>query len=109
MHYVFLSIAIISEVIATSTLKATEEFTKLWPSVVVVTGYLSAFYFLTLSLRHISVGIAYAIWCGIGIVLVAIAGKLIYDQNLDIPAVLGIALIILGVIVLNLFSKSVLH
>lgn len=109
MHYVFLTIAIISEVTATSTLKATQEFTRLWPSIVVVVGYLCSFYFLTLTLRHISVGVAYAIWCGIGIVLVAIAGNLIYDQALDPPAVFGIMLIISGVIVLNLFSKSVLH
>lgn len=109
MHYIFLTIAIISEVIATTSLKATQEFTRLWPTVVVVVGYCSSFYFLTLSLRHIAVGVAYAIWCGTGMVLIAIAGKVIYDQSVDFPAAFGIMLIISGVIVMNLFSKSVLH
>jgi len=109
MHYVFLAIAIFSEVIATTSLKATQEFTKLLPSVVVVIGYCSSFYFLALSLRHISVGVAYAIWCGVGMVLIAMAGKLIYNQSLDLPAALGIMLIISGVIVMNLFSESVVH
>ncbi len=82
MHYIHLGLAIISEVIATSALKSTEEFTRLWPSLIVMIGYLSAFYFLTLSLRSISVGIAYAIWSGLGIVLVTIAGAILYDQSL---------------------------
>ena len=76
---------------------------------VVVIGYCSSFYFLALTLRHITVGVAYAIWCGVGMVLIAIAGKIVYDQSLDLPAAIGIALIISGVIVLNLFSDSLLH
>lgn len=107
MDYLYLLIAILSEVIATSTLKATAEFTRLWPSLVVVAGYCSAIYFLTLSLRQIPVGIAYAIWAGLGIVLVAIAGAIFYKQALDWPAMLGIAFIISGVVMINGLSHVV--
>lgn len=106
MKYIYLLIAIISEVIATSSLKASNEFTKLWPSVLVVIGYASAFYFMSLTLKTIPVGITYAIWSGVGIVLVSITGFFIYKQKLDAPALLGIGLIIAGVLVINLFSKS---
>ncbi len=109
MGYVYLAIAILGEVVATSTLKATEEFTRLWPSVVVLVGYGIAFFFLTLVLRSIPVGIAYAIWSGLGIVLVAIAGVFLYRQIPDLPAILGMALIVLGVAVIQLFSKTVPH
>ena len=109
MHYVYLGIAIVSEVIGTSALKASKEFTQLWPSVVVVCGYGIAFYFLTLSLRHIAVGIAYAIWAGLGIVLITLAGKVLYQQNLDAPAVVGMALIVCGVVVIHLFSHTAVH
>lgn len=109
MTYLFLAIAIIAEVIATSSLKACEGFTRLWPSVVVVVGYAVAFYFLSLTLRSLSVGIVYAIWSGAGIVLVSIIAWILFGQKLDLPAILGIALIITGVAVINLFSKSVAH
>ncbi len=109
MHYLFLTIAIVSEVIATSALKASEEFTRLWPSLIVVFGYAGAFYFLTLSLRVVPVGVAYAIWSGLGVVLIAIAGYVIYGQRLDPPAIAGMALILCGVIVINVFSKTVSH
>lgn len=109
MHYVYLGIAIVSEVIGTSALKASKEFTQLWPSVVVVCGYVIAFYFLTLSLRHIAVGIAYAIWAGLGIVLITLAGRVLYRQVLDMPAVLGMLLIIIGVVVIHLFSHTAVH
>jgi small multidrug resistance pump len=109
MHYVYLAIAIITEVIATSTLKASEEFTKLWPSIIVTVGYITSFYFLTLSLRNISVGIAYAIWAGLGIVLIAFAGAAFYKQMLDLPAIIGILLIISGVVTINIFSKISIH
>ena len=105
--YVYLALAIIAEVIATTSLKATAEFTKLWPSVVVAVGYLLSFYFMTLVLRTIPVGITYAIWAGIGIVLVAIIGAVAYKQVPDLPAMLGMALIIAGVVVIHLFSKNV--
>ena len=107
--YVYLAIAILAEVIATSSLKATAEFTRPWPSLVVIAGYGIAFYCLTLSLRVIPVGIAYAIWSGLGIVLVATAGYLLYQQKLDAPAILGMAMILGGVLVINLFSKSSAH
>ena len=107
--YVYLLIAIVAEIIATSSLKASEQFTKLWPSVLVAAGYLTAFYFLSLTLKKMEVGIAYALWSGIGIVLVSVAGAVLYKQKPDLPAVIGMALIICGVVVINLFSKNAAH
>ena len=109
MAYSSLAIAIIAEVIATSALKASEEFTKLVPSLIVLIGYGAAFYFLTLVLRTIPVGVTYAIWSGLGIVLVTIAGVILYKQMPDLPAVLGMGLIVAGVVVINVFSKTVGH
>jgi small multidrug resistance pump len=106
MHYIYLTIAIVTEVIGTSALKATEEFSRFWPSIIVLAGYVTSFYFLTLCLRHIPVGVAYAIWSGIGIILIAIVGWFLYKQSLDVPAVIGIGFIIVGVVVINLFSKT---
>src|SRR5512140_979321 len=97
----FLFLAIVSEVIATSALKSTQEFTRLLPSIIVVIGYVSAFYFLSLTLRTIPVGITYAVWSGVGVALITLVGWLIYGQTLDIPAFVGIALIVSGVVVLN--------
>lgn len=108
-QYLYLAVAILAEVIATSALKASNEFTRLWPSVIVVLGYGVAFYFLTLCLRTIPVGIAYAIWSGLGIVLVAIIAYFLYDQKLDAPALVGIGLILSGVLVINLLSKTSGH
>ncbi len=105
-HWIYLAVAIIAEVIATSALKASHEFTRLVPTIIVVTGYLTAFYFLTLSLRVIPVGIAYAIWAGLGIVLIAVISWIMYGQKLDLPALLGMGLIISGVLVINLFSNT---
>ena len=109
MNWVYLGIAILAEVAATSALKAAEGFTRPGPSLIVVGGYVVAFYFLSLTLRTIPVGIAYAIWSGIGIFLIALIGWLLYGQALDAPAMLGLALIITGVIIVNWFSKSVVH
>ena len=109
MAYLYLAVAIIAEVIATSALKASEEFTKLVPSALVIIGYGVAFYCLTLVLRNIPVGIAYAIWAGLGIVLIAIVGAVLFRQIPDIPAVLGMTLILSGVVVINVFSKTVSH
>jgi len=109
MTYLYLAIAIVAEVIATSFLKSCEGFTRLWPSVVVLVGYALAFYFLSLTLRSLSVGIVYAIWSGAGIVLVSIIAWFLFGQKLDIPAVVGMVLIIAGVAVINLFSKTVAH
>lgn len=108
-HWILLAIAIVSEVIATSYLKSAEGFTRLWPSLVVVVGYLLAFYLLSLTLKTIPVGIAYAIWSGVGIVLIALSGWLFLGQSLDIPAVIGLTLIIAGVAVINIFSQSAAH
>jgi small multidrug resistance pump len=108
-QWMFLFIAIVSEVIATSALKATEDFTRLWPSIIVVIGYVSAFYFLSLTLRTIPVGIAYAIWSGVGVALIALVAWVLYGQTLDMPAFIGIALIVAGVVVLNVYSKTVPH
>ena len=108
-QWIFLSVAIVSEVIGTSALKATGEFTRLWPSVIVVIGYVSAFYFLTLTLRTIPIGIAYAIWSGVGVALITLVGWLFYKQTLDVPAFVGITLIVAGVVVLNVFSRAVPH
>ncbi|MBJ6124459.1 DMT family transporter [Microvirga splendida] len=109
MNYAYLFAAIICEVIATSALKAAEGFSRLWPSVVVIVGYGLAFYFLSLTMRTIPIGIAYAIWSGIGIVLIAIAGFVLYRQPLDAPALAGMGLILAGVLVINLFSKTAGH
>jgi small multidrug resistance pump len=106
MNWIFLSIAILSEVIATSALKLTNGFTRPWPSGAVVLGYATAFYFLSQTLRTIPVGVAYAVWSGAGIVLVAVIGWRVYGQKLDVPAVFGLTLIIAGIVVLNVFSKT---
>ena len=107
--YIYLGIAIVSEVIGTSALNASQGFTRLLPSLIVAIGYACAFYFLSLTLRTIPVAIAYAIWSGVGIVLIALIGVFWFRQPLDIPAVIGMALIVAGVIVLNGFSRSVVH
>jgi small multidrug resistance pump len=109
MGYVYLAIAIVGEVIATSALKASEQFTRLWPSLLVIAGYGCAFFFLSLVLTSIPVGIAYAIWSGLGIVLVVIAAAIIYGQVPDLPAIIGMVLIIAGVVVMNVFSSTVSH
>lgn len=105
----FLLIAIVAEVIATSALKMSEGFSRLWPSIIVVAGYGVSFYFLSLTLRSIPMGVAYALWSGIGLVLITVCAWLIFKQKLDLPALIGMALIISGVIVMNVFSKSVAH
>lgn len=105
-NWLYLILAIIFETVATSALKAAEGFSRPWPSVVVVVGYAAAFYLLALTLRSIPVGLAYAIWSGVGIVLVTLAGWLLYGQKLDIPALLGIVLIVAGVVVMKVFSAS---
>lgn len=104
-----LAIAIIAEVIATSALKVSEGFTRLIPSLVVVVGYAIAFYGLALTLKTIPVGVAYAIWSGMGIVLVTLIGWFLFDQKLDPAAIIGMVLIITGVVVMNVFSASSGH
>ncbi|MBU9821803.1 QacE family quaternary ammonium compound efflux SMR transporter [Rahnella sp. BCC 1045] len=107
--YLLLGLAIIAEVIATSSLKSSEGFTRLWPSVVTLLGYTIAIFLLSLTLKTLPTGIAYAIWSGVGIVLVSAIGWFGYGQKLDTPAMIGLGLIIAGVIVVNAFSKSVAH
>lgn len=108
-HWFYLAIAIIAEVVGTSFLKSAEGFTRLGPSLVVVAGYLFAFYFLSLTLKTMPIGIAYAVWAGTGVGLIAMIGWLVFGQTLDAAAILGIGLIVAGVLVLNIFSASVSH
>ena len=108
-QYVILVLAIICGVIATSALRQTNQFTRIVPSLITLVGYAGAFYFLSMVLRNIPLGIAYAIWSGAGIVLVALVGWLVFERQLDVRAIAGICMIIGGVLVINLFSGSVEH
>lgn len=109
MNYVYLIVAVAFEVVATSALKETQGFTRLVPSAVTVAGYAAAFYFLSLVLKAMPVGVVYAIWSGAGIVFITAIAWVWFRQALDLPALLGIGLIMAGVMVINLFSKSVSH
>lgn len=104
--WLYLGIAIVSEVMATSALRACQGFSRLVPSLVVIIGYSSAFFFLSLTLKTIPVGVAYAVWSGVGTALIAMIAWLFLGQSLDMPAIVGIILIVAGVIVLNVFSKA---
>ena len=108
-QWLFLSVAIVAEVVATSALKSADGFTRFRPSVIVVAGYATAFYFLSLTLKTIPVGVVYAIWSGAGTTLIALIGWIFFGQKLDGPAIAGILLILSGVVILNLFSTSVVH
>jgi small multidrug resistance pump len=109
MSYLYLALAIVAEVIATTALKRTDQFTRPWPSVIVAVGYLVAFYLLTLVLDRMSVGVVYAMWSGLGIVLVTIVAAVVYREQPDGIAIAGMALIVAGVVLMNLFSKTVSH
>ena len=109
MGYWYLTIAIITEVVATRALKESDGFSKLVPGMVVVVGYCASFYFLGLVLKTIPIGVAYAIWAGLGIVLITIVGAVTFGQKMDIPAIIGIALITGGVVVLQVFSNSMVQ
>jgi small multidrug resistance pump len=106
MHWLYLSIAILAEVVATSSLKAAEGFTRLTPSLIVVFGYGTAFYFLSLTLRTMQVGTAYAIWSGVGSVLISLIAWLLFNQKLDAAAIAGITLIIAGVVIIKFLSQQ---
>lgn len=108
-QYIFLILAIIFEVAWAILLKYTEGFTRMWPTLATITTYLAALYFLNLTVRTMPVGIAYAIWAGTGMVLIALLGVVVLKQHLDLPAIIGLLLIVAGVLVLNLGSKSVIH
>ncbi len=107
MAWLYLALAIVFEVVATSSLKASEEFSRLWPSLIVVFGYGASFYFMTLTLRTLPVSLTYAIWSGLGIVLIGLAGYWLYGQRLDLPAMAGMGLIIAGVLLIYLCSDSI--
>ena len=109
MSWVYLLTAIVAEVIATSALKASDGFSKLLPSVITVAGYAVAFYCLSLTLRHIPGGVAYAVWSGLGVVLITAVAWLVFGQKLDLPALIGMGLIVAGVVVMNVFSKATAH
>jgi len=108
-HYIYLLLAILTETMGTSALQASQQFTRLWPSVIVVLGYGLSFYFMALALRVMPVGIVYAIWSGLGIVLIAAIGYVVFGQRLDFPAVAGMALILAGILIIHLFSNSAVN
>jgi small multidrug resistance pump len=109
MSYLYLIIAIAAEVVATSALKESAEFSKPLPSIISIISYSVAFYFLSLTLKTIPLGITYAIWAGVGIVSIALVGAFVYKQIPDLPAMLGMGLIVVGVVVINVFSKTISH
>ncbi|MEB3251895.1 MAG: multidrug efflux SMR transporter [Cyanobacteriota bacterium] len=109
MDWVYLAISILAEVAATSALKATQGFTRPQALLLVVAGYSLAFFCLSLTLRTIPLSVAYALWSGVGLVLLALVGRFVYDQRLDRPAMLGLSLILAGIVILNLFSNSLDH
>ncbi|KQR93954.1 transporter [Chryseobacterium sp. Leaf180] len=108
-NYIFLAFAILFESIGTSFLKASEGFTKPIQTIIFIISMISSFYMLTLAIRTIPIGIAYAIWSAVGIVLISIVGYFYYKQSLDFPAIIGILLIVLGVVIINVFSTSAAH
>ncbi|MHA6728374.1 DMT family transporter [Chryseobacterium sp. A301] len=109
MKYLYLSLAIIFEVMGSSFLKASNGFSKLIPSSITVVAYIACFFFLSQTLKHMPLGVAYAIWGGLGIVLTAIISVVLFKQPLDLPAILGIVLILIGVVAMNVFSKTAGH
>ncbi|GGK85959.1 DMT family transporter [Amphritea balenae] len=109
MGQIYLAIAILAEVIATSALKSSEEFSRIGPSILVIIGYAISFYFLSLALKSIPLGVAYAVWAGAGVALIAVVGAFVYKQPPDLPAIIGMCLIVTGVVVINLFSSSSGH
>jgi small multidrug resistance pump len=108
-HYIFLFFAILCETIGTTALQASQQFTRLWPSVLVVVAYGLSFYLMSFALKMMPVGIVYAIWSGLGIVLIALIGVAVFGQRLDLPAVAGLALIVAGILVIHLFSNATPH
>lgn len=109
MHYIILFFAIVTETIGTTALQASNQFSKFWPSLIVVVSYAASFYLMALALKVIPVGIAYAIWSGVGILMIAIIGFAVFGQKLDFPAILGMGLILVGILVIHLFSATSTH
>ncbi|MGB7318919.1 MAG: multidrug efflux SMR transporter [Planktotalea sp.] len=108
-HYLILLIAVACETVGTAALQASAQFTRFWPSLLVIIAYAVSFYFLALALRTIPLGIAYALWSALGIVFIAGIGYLVYGQKLDLPAILGLGLILSGIVVIHLFSNASTH
>lgn len=106
MKYLFLSLAIVLEVIGSGFMKASDGFSKMIPTTITIVAYIACFFFFSQALKSIPLGIAYAIWGGLGIVLTAVISVVIFKQSLDLPAIIGIILIVLGVVVMNVFSKT---
>lgn len=109
LHYLWLVIAVIMETLGTTALQASQQFTRLWPSLAVVACYGLSFYFLALTLKFMPVGIVYAFWSGFGIMMIAGIGYVLFGQKLDLPAVLGLAMIIGGIVVIQVFSNTTSH
>tara|TARA_R110000787_G_scaffold111040_1_gene219917 strand:- start:563 stop:895 length:333 start_codon:yes stop_codon:yes gene_type:complete len=107
--YLILALAVLAETIGTTALQASQQFTRLWPSVLVVLAYAVSFYLLSMTLKVMPVGVVYALWSGLGIILIAIIGFAVFGQRLDLPAVLGLVLIIAGIGVIHLFSNATPH
>ncbi len=108
-HFLYLIVAVMFETVGTTALQASQQFTKLGPTAIVVVAYLLAFFFLGLALKYIPVGVAYAMWSGLGIVLIAGIGFVVFGQRLDAPALIGLAMIVGGILVIHLFSKTATH
>ncbi|MEP3330421.1 SMR family transporter [Sedimentitalea sp.] len=109
IHYIYLLLAIVAETIGTTALQASQQFSRFGPSVIVVISYGIAFYLLAMALRFMPVGVAYAIWSGLGIVLIALIGLVMFGQKLDIAAIIGLGLIIAGIVIIQLFSNTATH
>ena len=109
MTYVYLVFAVLAETIGTSALQASQQFTRFWPSVLVVVSYSISFYLLAVTLQYMPVGVVYAFWAGLGIVCIAAIGYVVFGQKLDLPAVIGMAMIIGGIVVIQIFSKVAPH
>lgn len=109
MHYIYLCFAILAETIGTTALQASQQFTKFWPTVLVIVAYAVAFYLLGLTLKFMPVGVVYAIWSGLGIVFIACIGFVVFGQRLDLPAILGLGLIIAGILIIHLLSDTTSH
>ena len=107
--YMILVLAILAETAGTTALQASQQFTRFWPSILVVVGYGISFYLLALTLKYMPVGVVYAMWSGLGIVFIAMIGYLVFNQRLDLPAVLGTGMILAGIVVIQLFSNTTMH
>jgi len=109
LHYIYLILAVLAETVGTSALQASQQFSKFWPSVLVVVAYSLSFYLLAFTLKFMPVGIVYALWSGLGILFIAIIGFVVFGQRLDMPAILGLSMIIAGIVVIQVFSDTNAH